>query len=137
MPVYEFTCAACTSHFSLSRSIAEYSRAPTPRCPDCNVPLARTYDIPVIASSFQAHWNPSVGAYVKNMGEFNSALSRRSDEQAAATGDDTKYVAADPRDVASDLGVSTIGLESTMSRAYNDDIKRGVTPKKEQSTRWL
>lgn len=35
MPFYEYSCTACSTHFEVRTSMAEYGQGATPTCPEC------------------------------------------------------------------------------------------------------
>jgi hypothetical protein len=68
-------------------------------CPSCGTTLTRKYSFR-IGSSFQPHYNPSVGRYVRNEADFQSALSAASDAASEYTGIPHHFVAHDLQDTA-------------------------------------
>lgn len=71
------------------------------------------------ARSMPEHFNHSLGTYVSNSGQAQSALSRQSDEMSARMGFDHTYELIDPSD-AHAAGVTGEGLEATERRAVDD-----------------
>jgi putative FmdB family regulatory protein len=138
MPIYQYQCRECRQSFSLSRTIRDYSTIEYVACPDCtDQRLTRVFSPPALPSQFQPHYNPSVGAYVTSQADMNSHMARISDETSARTGMPSKLVAADPREVARDFGVTGEGLESTLRTSYNDPKTSNIRATKDSPTRWL
>jgi putative FmdB family regulatory protein len=137
MPVYMYRCPLCHDVFSTAQSIADYSTSRSRVCPECDIPLNRVYTPPAITPMMDAHFNPSVGRYVRNKADLTSALSQLSDETSARTGVPSRYEAIDPRDTSA-LGVTEAGLESTLRRQYDQASRVGRSPSQEANpTRWL
>jgi hypothetical protein len=87
MPVYEFKCPVDGSQFSITATIEHYSKIRNwLLCPHHRSHLVRVYSPPVIKPSMPAHYNPTVGKWVRSMSEFKSELSRASDEASERTG---------------------------------------------------
>jgi hypothetical protein len=66
----------------------------------CGRTAKRKYQVGVIASSLKAQdrWDPVVGAYVENDGQFRSLLAKGQDEQAEKLNMDVKLATVDARD---------------------------------------
>ena len=66
----------------------------------CGRTAKRKYQIGVIASSLKhsGRWDPVVGAYVENDGQFRSLLHKGQDEQAEKLNMDVKLATIDARD---------------------------------------
>jgi hypothetical protein len=66
----------------------------------CGRPANRKYQIGVIGSSLKPRdrWDPVVGAYVENDGQFRSLLHKSQEEQSEKLNMDCKLVEVDARD---------------------------------------
>ena len=66
----------------------------------CGREAKRKYQVSVIASSLKhsGRWDPVVGQYVENDGQFRSLLHRGQDAQAEKLGMDVKLAEVDARD---------------------------------------
>lgn len=66
----------------------------------CGATAKRKYQVQVIKSSMKpyGHWDPVVGAYVENEGQFKSLLAQGVDEQSAKNNMDYKVATVDARD---------------------------------------
>ena len=66
----------------------------------CGNTAKRKYQLNVIRSSLKstARWDPVVGAYVENDGQFKSLLAKGVDEQSAKLNMDVKVATVDARD---------------------------------------
>ena len=66
----------------------------------CGRTAKRKYQLNVIGSTLKstARWDPVVGAYVENDGQFRSLLAKGQDAQAEKLGMDVNLVSVDARD---------------------------------------
>lgn len=116
MPFYEFYCPEC------GVSYERQSRTPIP-CALCATVVKRRYSF-TFRMPTDAHYNSSVGEYVRNDREFRDALKRKSEANSVATGIDHNYVPVDPYDTRS-LGVTDEGLVQESQKQYFDKVSTG------------
>jgi hypothetical protein len=66
----------------------------------CGRTAKRSYQIQVLKSSLKpyGHWDPVVGAYVENEGQFKSLLAQGVEEQSIKNNMDYKVATVDARD---------------------------------------
>lgn len=66
----------------------------------CGSTAKRKYQIQVVKSSLKpyGHWDPVVGAYVENEGQFKSLLAQGVEEQSIKNNMDYKVATVDARD---------------------------------------
>lgn len=110
MILYEFRCKDCGRHEDLP------SRTPPFSC-SCGGRLVRVFAVNTRrTTTFQAHYNHSVGRYVRSDAEFRSALSELSDHASRTTGVTHSYAPIDPRDMVYEgkaLGATSEGMDVT------------------------
>lgn len=126
MPTYTFRCNVCSDEFDTHMTFEEYTRfkfsSMSPReCMamdeddnsiNCIGIYERVISSPSFHRGFQSGYNPSVGQFVSNSGEFQSSLSRASDEATARTGIPHNFQPIDPRDPVA-AGVTEDGMDAT------------------------
>lgn len=96
IPIYKARGLECSSTFSL---YAPSSQPPTTAtCEVCGCKAKRVFTAPGVAIPWKAHFNHSVGKYVRTKSEFQSELSRGSDEASERTGMDHKFVSVEAGD---------------------------------------
>lgn len=107
MPSYEYGCRTCGSIITVYHGGAPPKMPPN--CPNCHTQPSRRFgfNTPSPNSSFQTHFNNSVGKVVRNPQEFKDELKRASEAQTLRTGVEHNYVPRDPRDK---VGVTEEGL---------------------------
>lgn len=110
MPLYEYRCPSC--HTTLETTTRD-----NPICPNCLCACTRRFSFN-LPSSFQPHYNPSVGRYVRNEADFKAALSKASDDASEYTGVVHKFVPQDLHDT------SAFGLSSADVSEAKDTIAR-------------
>jgi hypothetical protein len=68
---------------------------------ECGVRAKRIYRVAINKSSLKhgGRWDPVVGRYVANQGEFESLLHAAADRESAELGMDVKLVEIDARDI--------------------------------------
>jgi len=102
---YEWKCKLCSEHYSVDQYREKLY------CLKCDVELVRVYGF-AYKRGFQDHYNPSVGAYVRNETEFADKLKQQSERTWLERGIETRLVPIDPRDSAK-TGATAEGLENT------------------------
>lgn len=120
MPLYEYLCRTCDVELETYASIISGPPS-TVTCVECGQPTStRVYNIAVErVSSFQPHFNKSVGRYVRTMSEFKSFLQRSSEHMEERTGVPHNYTPVDPADGVAAHSIGGEGLEATRRRRYN------------------
>lgn len=112
MPAYEHKCKVCGSRF-LTQTRTEKS------CPLGHNDLARVFSFNTTVL-FEPHFNASVGKYVRNQAEFNSELSRLSDDMSERVGMTHNFVPVDQQDRQA-FGVTDEGQENFDRVHYDKD----------------
>ena len=102
--MYQFRCRECNrERESQSRDVLPCSCGGiSKRVFHCNFP-----------TSFQPHYNHSVGRYVSSQQQFNDILKSTSERESARQGTDVNFTPVDPGETKA-LGVTDEGLETTM-----------------------
>lgn len=114
--IYAFRCSDCGASY-------DHPHHPEFPSPCCGAPLRRDWRHVTVRRSMPAHWNHSVGAFVRNEADFGDALKRKGDEMSERTGTDHRYTTAD----LDNCGATDDGLEVT-HRAARDSGR--VEPKR-------
>ena len=86
--IYDWKCVNC--------GFVRESNLPGP-CPQCGDRMSKRFSFSV-ASSFQPHYNYSVGEYVTSMQHFRDTLSRKSDDLSSRLGIDHHFTVHDHSD---------------------------------------
>jgi len=87
--------------------------------------MGRKYSIHT-QSSFQPHYNTSVGRWVNTYNEFRDALKEKSDEASARTGIEANYVPVDMADQSA-FGVNDDGMDSFHREHYSNPITESIS----------
>ena len=109
MPIYEYKCRTCGLLQHLNQPIS--SHRPSSLTCQCGQHAKRVFGFRM-GEIFHGHYNPTVGRYVTGKNDFNSALSRASDEASESTGIPHNYVPMDLRD-REQVGVTEEGMAAT------------------------
>lgn len=92
MPVFEYKCDVCYQTLELPIRQEQFT------CPDCSTgTMKRSFSF-AIKSSFQAHFNPSLGRYVSSRQELDDGFKTISETASNATGIHHNFVAHDIND---------------------------------------
>jgi hypothetical protein len=125
MKRYTFRCDVCgwTTH---QYTVAEIGGVIDYPCLHCGGPLRRIISSFGIKTSFQPHFNYSVGEYVQSDSHFRDALKRCAEEQYLQTGSSSDYTYVDGADISS-MGVTDDGMEETARVQHNSSGGRDGT----------
>lgn len=96
---------------------------------DCSEIARRRFSF-AIKSSIPAHYNHSVGAYVRNEQDMRDHLKRAAESQATRLGYETEFEYIPPGDLATQpatFGVTEEGLDETRRRHHDAEVA-GITP---------
>lgn len=112
MPMYEFKCKQCRLVYTLM------SRT-DPKCPRCNAKeAARVFSFNPL-TSFQPHYNISVGKWVNSEREFKDALKVASANATLRTGIEHNFVPVDARDREA-VGATDEGMDNHYRTHHNN-----------------
>jgi len=116
MPNYEYRCAPCGSIITTFNHGGPPKMPPN--CPSCGSPPHRLFGFstPHPNSSFQPHFNNSVGKVVTSQKHFEDELKRGAERNSIRTGIYHNYIPKDPRDR---VGVTEEGLYEGAKGAYD------------------
>jgi putative FmdB family regulatory protein len=126
MPIYEFKCAKD----GVFQDWRELGDTKPPPCPTCSGVMTRKYSLFQPKMDMQPHFNAAVGRYVNGKNDLNDAFKTLSEERTEATGIEHRYVAVDPREAKTELGVTDEGLDATYAKMRDDGMS-------EAKTQWL
>lgn len=112
---FAWTCVDCGQGY-------DHPHHPEFPCHVCGGRLRRDWRHVSMRRSMPAHFNHSVGAFVRNDADFTDALKRKGDEQSERLGIEHRYVRAD----LDNCGVTEDGMDDTR-RAARDAGKTEAT----------
>jgi hypothetical protein len=102
----------------------------------CGATAKRVYQVSVVKSTLKpfGHWDPVVGAYVENEGQFKSLLSKGVDAQSEKLNMDCKVTAIDARDTEglAELHGQDVSERKEAQAVYDGLLKHGQVPKELQ-----
>lgn len=117
MRSYRYRCQSCGWETDQSQysKLGEHADFP---CQSCGGLLRRIVGTFSTASSFEPHFNYSVGCYVNNERQFRDALKHRSEDAFLQTGQESNLIPVDPADVPS-MGVTDEGMDETRKQQHD------------------
>lgn len=118
MPVYEWRCKSCGT---ISASLIYGTIPPCEVCSLSTSRMVRRYSFHTI-TSFQPHFNASLGRWVTSQADFNEGLKHASEAATARTGIPHNFTPAESAD-RDRFGITPEAVEEYESLHYNEPLE--------------